>query len=136
MRSIEASKAMEPDDTMRPDAPSDFRHDPGGSVKTDVTGRPVALRDIDLERLLRPKVIAVVGASDSPTSQSALNWRMVKGWSDQLGRRVIPVNPNRETVDGEKCYPSLADIPDDVDVAVVITANAADALRDAIKTGI
>ena len=26
---------------MRPDAPSDFRHDPGGSVKTDVTGRPV-----------------------------------------------------------------------------------------------
>src|SRR5947207_12060101 len=136
MRSIEASKAMEPDDTMRPDAPSDFRHDPGGSVKTDVTGRPVALRDIDLERLLRPKVIAVVGASDSPTSQSALNWRMVKGWSDQLGRRVIPVNPNRETVDGEKCYPSLADIPVDVDVAVVITANAADALRDAIKTGI
>ena len=121
---------------MRPDAPSDFRHDPGGSVKTDVTGRPVALRDIDLERLLRPKVIAVVGASDSPTSQSALNWRMVKGWSDQLGRRVIPVNPNRETVDGEKCYPSLADIPEDVDVAVVITANAADALRDAIKTGI
>jgi len=105
-------------------------------VKTDVTGRPVALRDLDLERLLRPKVIAVVGASDSPTSQSALNWRMVKGWSDQLGRRVIPVNPNRETVDGEKCYPSLGDIPGEVDVAVVITANAADALRDAIKAGI
>jgi acyl-CoA synthetase (NDP forming) len=105
-------------------------------VKTDVTGRPVALRDIDLERLLRPKVIAVVGASDSPTSQSALNWRMVKGWSDQLGRRVIPVNPNRETVDGEKCYPSLADIPDEVDVAVVITANAADALRDSITAAI
>ena len=127
---------MGPDDTMRPDAPSDFCHDPGGSVKTDVTGRPVALRDLDLERLLRPKVVAVVGASDSPTSQSALNWRMVKGWSDQLGRRVIPVNPNRETVDGEKCYPSLGDIPGEVDVAVVITANAADALRDAIKAGI
>ena len=105
-------------------------------MKTDVTGRLVAMRDLDLERLLRPKVIAVVGASDSPTSQSALNWRMVKGWSDQLGRRVIPVNPNRETVDGEKCYPSLADIPDDVDVAVVITANAADALRDSIKAAI
>lgn len=105
-------------------------------MKTDVTGRPVALRDMDLERLLHPAVIAVVGASDSPTSQSALNWRMIKGWSDQLGRRAIPVNPNRETVDGEKCYPSLADIPDDVDVAVVITANAANALRDAIKASI
>lgn len=105
-------------------------------MKTDVTGRPVAMRELDLERLLRPKIIAVVGASDSATSQSALNWRMVKGWSDQLGRRVIPVNPNRETVDGEKCYPSLTEIPGDVDVAVVITANAADALRDAIKAGI
>src|SRR5947207_15124247 len=94
------------------------------------------MRDIDLERLLRPKVIGVVGASDSPTSQIALNWRMVKSWSDQLGRRVVPVNPNRETVDAEKCYPSLADVPDDVDVAVVITANAVDALRDAIKAGI
>src|SRR5947209_8876357 len=100
MRSIEASKAMGPDDTMRPDAPSDFRHDPGGSVKTDVTGRPVALRDIDLERLLRPKVIAVVGASDSPTSLSALNLRMVKGWSDQLGLRVITVYLKRVTAYG------------------------------------
>src|SRR4051794_18868982 len=127
---------MGPDDTMRPDAPSDFAIAPGGPVKIDVTGRSVVLRELDLERLLRPKVIAVVGASDSPTSQSALNWRMVKGWSDQLGRRVIPVNPNRETVDGEKCFPSLADIPDEVDVAVVITQNAADALRDAIKAGI
>src|SRR5258708_4799395 len=128
MRSIVPSMPMEPDDTIRPDAPSDFNTQFffGGSLKTDVTSRPVEMRELDLERLLRPKVIAVVGASDSPTSQSALNWRMVKGWSDQLGRRVIPVNPNRETVDGEKCFPSLADIPDAVDVPLVLTANSPD----------
>ncbi|MGZ4105676.1 MAG: CoA-binding protein, partial [Actinomycetota bacterium] len=72
-------------------------------MRTDVTGRPLELRDLDLERLLRPAVIAVVGASDSPGSQSALNYGMIKGWSDQLRRTVIPVNPNRETVGGARC---------------------------------
>ena len=104
--------------------------------KLDVTGRALALREVDLERLMQPKVIAVVGASDSEKSQSALNWRMIRGWSEPLGRRVIPVNPNRETCDGEKCYPSLEAVPDEVDVAVVLTSNAADALRSAVAAGI
>ncbi len=106
------------------------------TTRTDVTGRPVALRDLDLDRLLRPKVIAVVGASDSETSQSALNWRMIKGWSDQLGRTVVPINPNRETVDGERCYPTLAEAPEEIDVAIVITRDAIGAVRDAIGAGI
>ncbi|MCA1833338.1 MAG: acetate--CoA ligase family protein [Actinomycetota bacterium] len=103
---------------------------------TDVTGRPVASRNIDLERLLRPKVIAVVGASDSPGSQSALNYRMIHGWSDTLGRKVVPINPNRDSVGGEKCYASLKDAPDEIDVAVVITSDAAGALRDAADAAI
>jgi acyl-CoA synthetase (NDP forming) len=103
---------------------------------TDVSGRALALRELDLERLLNPKVIAVVGASDSEGSQSALNWRMIRGWSEPLGRRVIPVNPNREKCDGERCYPSLTEVPDDIDVAVVLTSNAAEALRSAVDAGI
>jgi acetate---CoA ligase (ADP-forming) len=55
---------------------------------------------------------------------------------EPLGRLVIPVNPNRETCDGERCYPSLTDVPDEVDVAVVLTSNAADALRSAVDAGI
>ena len=102
----------------------------------DVSGRALALRDVDLERLLDPKVLAVVGASDSEGSQSALNWRMIRGWSEPLGRRVIPVNPNREKCDGARCYPSLTDVPDEVDVAIVLTSNAADALRSAVDAGI
>jgi acetate---CoA ligase (ADP-forming) len=102
----------------------------------DVTGRALSMREVDLERLLHPKVIAVVGASDSAGSQSALNWKMIRGWSEPLGRRVIAVNPNRETCDGERCYPSLTDVPDEVDVAIVLTSNAADALRSAVDAGI
>ena len=102
----------------------------------DLTGRALTLRDIDLERLLNPKVIAVVGASDSAGSQSALNWRMIRGWSSDQGRRVIPVNPNRDTCDGERCYPSLTDVPDEVDVAIVLVANAAEALGSAVAARI
>jgi acyl-CoA synthetase (NDP forming) len=112
------------------------RREASSRVPLDVSGRALALREVDLERLIHPKVIAVVGASDSAGSQSALNWRMIRGWSEQQGRRVIPVNPNRETCDGERCYPSLAEIPDEVDVAIVITANAADALRAAVAAKI
>jgi acetate---CoA ligase (ADP-forming) len=107
-----------------------------GDAPVDVTGRPLALREVDLERLMQPKIIAVVGASDSAGSQSALNWKMIRSWSEPLGRRVIPVNPNRETCDGERCYPSLEAVPDEVDVAIVLTSNAADALRSAVAAGI
>ena len=107
----------------------------GSAIPSDVTGRALKLRDVDLDRLLNPKIIAVVGASDSEGSQSALNWRMVRGWSEKLGRRVIPVNPNRETCDGERCYPDLEAIPDEVDVAIVLTSNAAGALRSAVAAG-
>jgi acyl-CoA synthetase (NDP forming) len=105
-------------------------------MTSDVTGRPVALRELDLARLLEPKVIAVVGASDSKGSQSALNYRLIKGWSDPLGRRVIPVNPNRKTVDGERCYAALQEIPDEVDVAVVLVGAAEQAVRDAAEAKI
>ena len=112
------------------------RRSPTAPGRRDVSGRSLELRDVDLERLLHPKVIAVVGASDSAGSQSALNWSMIRGWSEPLGRRVIPVNPNRETCDGERCYPSLAEVPDEVDVAIVLTADAAGALRSAVDAGI
>src|SRR5206468_10131166 len=60
-------------DSMRYDSKSDGSSDFWGgrlsSAPRDVTGRALALRDVDLSRLLDPKVIAVVGASDSPGSQ-------------------------------------------------------------------
>src|ERR671924_1601827 len=74
---------------------------PSDMASVDVTGRPITLRALDLERLLRPKVIALVGASDSPGSQSALNTQILSRWCEQLGRRLIPVNPNRQAVAGE-----------------------------------
>lgn len=65
--------------------------------------------------LLGANTIAVVGLSDDPAKTS----HMVSAAMQQKGYRIIPVNPNAETVLGEKSYASLRDIPEPVDIVNV-----------------
>jgi predicted CoA-binding protein len=68
------------------------------------------------EQILREaKTIAVVGAS--PHSHRTSN--RVMRYLQQVGYRCIPVNPNADEVLGERCYPSLRDVPEHVDVVDV-----------------
>ncbi|MFI2857580.1 CoA-binding protein [Paenibacillus sp. JSM ZJ436] len=59
--------------------------------------------------------IAVVGLSDKPDRTSHL----VSMAMQSRGYRIIPVNPGAEHILGETCYPSLADIPEPVDIVNV-----------------
>ncbi|NQX57557.1 CoA-binding protein [Paenibacillus qinlingensis] len=59
--------------------------------------------------------IAVVGLSDKPDRTSY----MVSAAMQSRGYRIIPVNPNADQILGEKCYPSLSDIPEPVDIVNV-----------------
>lgn len=61
------------------------------------------------------KTVAVVGASPKPERPSHDIMRYLM----QQGCRVIPVNPGQAEVLGERCYPSLLDIPEPVDTAVI-----------------
>jgi len=61
------------------------------------------------------KTIAVVGASSDP-SKSA---NEVPAYLASQGYRVIHVNPKPGELFGEKIYPSLLDIPDEIDVVDV-----------------
>jgi len=66
-----------------------------------------------LRRILRQvKTIAIVGLS--------ANWYrpsyFAAKYLQEHGYRVIPVNPVYEEVLGEKCYPSLKDIPEKIDL--------------------
>jgi acetyl-CoA synthetase len=76
---------------------------------------------VDLDRLLRPRSVAVVGASERPGSyggEALLNLL-------RLGfpGRVYAVHPERDTVHGVECHPSLADLPESPDaLAVAIPA--------------
>lgn len=59
--------------------------------------------------------IAVVGLSDKPDRTSY----MVSEAMQKRGYRIIPVNPNAETILGETCYPSLSEIPEPVHIVNV-----------------
>ncbi|MBT5355837.1 MAG: CoA-binding protein [Candidatus Marinimicrobia bacterium] len=67
------------------------------------------------QKIYKMKTIAVVGMSpkaERPSHYVALYLR------DQ-GYTIIPVNPGQKEIAGEKCYPSLKEIPVAVDVVDV-----------------
>ena len=66
-----------------------------------------------LRRILKEsKTLAIVGLS--------ANWYrpsfFAAKYMQEHGYRIIPVNPAYEEVLGEKCYPSLKDIPEEIDM--------------------
>ncbi|MBD2871500.1 CoA-binding protein [Paenibacillus arenilitoris] len=67
------------------------------------------------EILQSSDVIAVVGLSDKPDRTSY----MVSEAMQAKGYTIIPVNPNADTILGQKSYPSLKDIPVKVDIVNV-----------------
>jgi acyl-CoA synthetase (NDP forming)/GNAT superfamily N-acetyltransferase len=69
-----------------------------------------------MARLLLPRTIAVVGASDVPGSIGNELWHRVTGASKGA---VFPVNPAHETIGGNRSYARLTEIPADVNLAVV-----------------
>jgi acetyl coenzyme A synthetase (ADP forming)-like protein len=74
--------------------------------------------DRSLSAILRPRSIAVVGASRQPQSigREILHNLILHGFTGP----IYPVNPNATSVHSIRCYPSLRDIPDPVDLAVVV----------------
>lgn len=75
-----------------------------------------------LDPLFRPSSVAVIGASGTPGSIGSILIRNLL--ASPFGGVVYPVNPKRRAVHGVRCYPSLADVPDTVDLAVIATPAA------------
>jgi uncharacterized protein len=72
--------------------------------------------------LTETRTWAVIGCSPDPARDSHRIARLLK----DRGFRVIPVNPNVTEVLGERCYPSLGDIPASEQVEVVDIFRRAD----------
>lgn len=96
-------------------------------VPVDVTGRPTELRDLDLSGFFSPRTVALIGASDNPRRPNAAMTRKVVAWAGEHGAEVFLVNPNRDTIDGRPSLPSIDDLPDGVDLAVILVGDAVDA---------
>jgi xylulose-5-phosphate/fructose-6-phosphate phosphoketolase len=80
--------------------------------------RPVVTYSTDklqIERLREARTIAFVGLSDKPDRHS---YQVAKYFQD-MGYRIIPVNPNIKETLGEKSYDSLLDIPDTIHLDIV-----------------
>ena len=90
--------------------------------------------DKELKELLsNAKTIASVGVSSNPDKES---YGVVAYLKDQ-GYRVIPVNPTATEILGEKTYPDLASIPENVDVVQVFRKpeDVPPVVEEAVKIG-
>jgi acetyltransferase len=71
-----------------------------------------------LRAFLNPKSVAVIGASRRPSTIGNFVFRNL---IQQDFRGVVyPVNPNAEVIAAIKAYPSVLDIPGDVDLAIIV----------------
>ena len=77
-----------------------------------------ARRTSALDELFRPRSVAVVGASNRPGAVGTSLFRNVLSAGFQ--GVVYPVNPKWPSVSGVRCYPTVRELPEPVDLAVVI----------------
>ena len=76
----------------------------------------------DINSIINPKSIAVVGASNRSGS---LGLNIFRNLLDAGYQGILyPVNPNARSIQGVKAYPRLLDIPDEVDMAELIVPSA------------
>lgn len=73
----------------------------------------------DLDAILKPQNIAVIGATEKQGSVGrTILWNLI---SNPFGGTVFPVNPTRSSILGIRAYPSIKDVPEQVDCAIIVT---------------
>jgi acetate---CoA ligase (ADP-forming) len=78
----------------------------------------VLVSDPRVRLLFDPKSVAIVGASSDPAKASGLPLRnLVKS---SFTGKVYPVNPRAAEISGLRCYPSITDLPEAPDVAILM----------------
>lgn len=69
---------------------------------------------------LSPKSIAIIGASDKEGSVGrAITSNILKGYTGT----IFPISPTRETVFDKKAFKTVLDVPEPIDLAVIVTKN-------------
>lgn len=95
---------------------------------------PVVDDIVGLRRiLLQGRTLAVVGLSSSWYRPSFFAAKYMQ----DRGYRIVPVNPNYAEVLGERCYPTLSEVPDRIDIVDCFRkpAEIVPIARDAVAIG-
>ena len=89
-----------------------------------------------LDVFFSPATIAVIGATEKKDSVGrTIVWNLI---SSPFGGTVYPVNPNRPNVLGVRAYPKIGDIPEPVDLAVIVTpaTTVPGVITECVKAGV
>lgn len=88
----------------------------------------------DIDGFVAQKTLAVVGMSRDPQSFSGRAYGELKA----KGYKLYPVNPNAQSIAGEKCYPSVGALPEEVGGALLFTKPGVTekVVREAAEAGI
>jgi len=70
-----------------------------------------------IQKFLEPQKIAIAGASRDPKKFGGAVFKELK----EKGFTLYPVNPNTDEIQGQKCYKSVLDLPDDVQHLFIVT---------------
>lgn len=91
---------------------------------------------VTLGRLLRPRSVAVVGASDVATSVGGAPLVLLERFG--FTGEVYPVSPSRESIGGRTCLHSIDELPEGVDAAILAIPRAAvpEALEALVRRGV
>jgi acyl-CoA synthetase (NDP forming)/GNAT superfamily N-acetyltransferase len=73
-------------------------------------------------RILLPRAVAVIGASDRPGSVGQAVWRNV---INSVDVPVYAVNPSQDEVGGQRCLNTIDELPDEVSLAIIVVPAAA-----------
>ena len=89
-----------------------------------------------LDPLLRPRSVAVVGAS--ARTDSLGEWALMNLGLGGYPGRIYPVNPNYDELQGHSCYASLADLPETPDLVIFAVGDQRieGSLDEAIAAGV
>jgi acetyltransferase len=104
------------------------------NAKEDRQGIPEPKDGVD--GMFRPRAVAVLGASGR---RGSIGREVIRNLvTGEYRGKVFPVNPAQDVVMSMKCYGSVLDIPDPVDLAVVIVPKTAalDAIRECGEKGV
>ena len=100
---------------------------------SDSVGRPART---NLSRLMAPRSVALVGATDHPTSFGGRVFQTIAGFG--YPGKLFPVNPRLKSINGLTCYASVKDLPETPDhVGIIVSVQRVfDVLADCAAIGV
>ena len=91
---------------------------------------------IEFEPVFSPKSVAIIGTS---RNRVKLGYQSLKAFIEAEYRgKIYPINPNAQTVGGYRAYPSILDVPEEIDLAVISLPSfgVLEAVKDCAKKGV